>query len=83
MGQAAQQEVLVLAAFDTCAKATVIMGSLWGQRAPTTTHAETIYAEIVLAPGGALPIDAEALNRVLDHLPPGGTRRLASRLARG
>ena len=24
---------------DTCAKATVIMGSLWGQRAPTTTHA--------------------------------------------
>lgn len=50
---------------DTCAKATVIMGSLWGQRAPTTTHAETIYAEIVLAPGGALPIDAEADERAV------------------
>jgi redox-sensitive bicupin YhaK (pirin superfamily) len=50
---------------DACAKATVIMGSLWGQRAPTTTHAETIYAEIVLAPGGALPIDAEADERAV------------------
>lgn len=50
---------------DTCARATVIMGSLWGSRAPTTTHAETIYAEIVLAPGGALPIDAEADERAV------------------
>jgi redox-sensitive bicupin YhaK (pirin superfamily) len=42
---------------DTCAKARVIMGSLWGRRAATTCHAETIYAEIDLAPTGALPID--------------------------
>lgn len=45
--------------------ARVIMGSLWGTRAPTTTHAETIYAEIDLAPGGAVPIDAEADERAV------------------
>ena len=50
---------------DTCAKATVIMGELWGARAPTTTHAATIYAEIVLAPSGALPIDAVADERAV------------------
>jgi redox-sensitive bicupin YhaK (pirin superfamily) len=47
------------------ARAQVIMGSLWGARAPTTTHAETIYAEIDLAPGGAIPIDAEADERAV------------------
>ena len=36
---------------DGRAKAIVIMGELWGERAPTTTYAETIYAEIVLEPG--------------------------------
>ena len=50
---------------DTCAKARVIMGSLWGRRAATTCHAETIYAEIDLAPSGALPIDAEADERAV------------------
>lgn len=50
---------------DQCAKATVIMGKLWGQRAATTTHADTIYAEIVLAPTGALPIEAEADERAV------------------
>ena len=50
---------------DQCAKATIIMGKLWGQRAKTTTHAETIYAEIVLAPTGALPIEAEADERAV------------------
>ena len=50
---------------DAGARATVIMGELWGVRAPTTTHAATIYAEIVLAPGGALPIDAEADERAV------------------
>ncbi len=34
-------------------------------RAPTTTHAATIYAEIVLEPGGALPVDAEADERAV------------------
>jgi redox-sensitive bicupin YhaK (pirin superfamily) len=45
--------------------ARVIMGTLWGQTAPTTQHAATIYAEIALAPGGALPIDAEADERAV------------------
>jgi len=47
------------------AKARVIMGSLWGTRAPTTTYAETIYAEIVLEPGRAIPIEAEADERAV------------------
>src|SRR6478736_134 len=47
------------------ARARIVMGSLWGQRARTTTYAETIYAEIVLAPGGAIPIEAEADERAV------------------
>jgi len=50
---------------DTCVKARVIMGSLWGRRAATTCHAETIYAEIDLGPAGALPIEAEADERAV------------------
>ena len=50
---------------DQCAKAIVIMGELWGQHAPTTCHADTIYAEIVLAPTGALPIEAIADERAV------------------
>ena len=50
---------------DECAKATVVMGNLWGKRAGTKTYADTIYAEIVLAPGGSIPIDAEADERAL------------------
>jgi hypothetical protein len=50
---------------DGNAKAHVIMGSLWGQRAATTTHADTIYAEIVLGAGGALPLDPEADERAV------------------
>lgn len=50
---------------DACVSARVIMGTLWGRTAPTTQHAETIYAEIVLAPGGALPIDPEADERAV------------------
>ena len=50
---------------DNCTSARVIMGSLWGQSAPTTQHAATIYAEILLAPGGAIPIDAEADERAV------------------
>ena len=45
--------------------ARVIMGSLWGQTALTTQHSATIYAEIVLAPGGAIPIDAQADERAV------------------
>ncbi len=50
---------------DTCAKARVIMGSLWGATSPTTCHAATINADIILAPGGAMPIEAEADERAL------------------
>jgi redox-sensitive bicupin YhaK (pirin superfamily) len=45
------------------ATARVIMGSLWGSTAPTTTHAETIYADILLEPGGSVPIDDSADER--------------------
>lgn len=50
---------------DGGARAIVIMGELWGARAPTTCHAATIYAEIVLEAGGALPIEAEADERAV------------------
>lgn len=50
---------------DGCARAIVIMGELWGVRAPTTCHAATIYAEIVLAPGGALPVEPDADERAV------------------
>lgn len=47
------------------ARAHVIMGELWGERAATTCHAATIYAEIVLQPGGSIPVDAEADERAV------------------
>lgn len=50
---------------DGGASAQVIMGTLWGQTAATTQHAETIYAEIILAPGSALPIDPDADERAV------------------
>jgi redox-sensitive bicupin YhaK (pirin superfamily) len=50
---------------DSGAKAWVIMGSLWGVTAPTTTYAATIYAEILLEAGGAIPLDAEADERAV------------------
>ena len=50
---------------DQCVKAHVIMGELWGKRAATTTYAETIYAEILLAPSGAIPIEKQADERAV------------------
>ncbi|WP_414901739.1 pirin family protein [Sphingomonas flavalba] len=50
---------------DDGVSARVIMGTLWGQTATTTCHAETIYADILLAPGGTIPIDAGADERAL------------------
>jgi redox-sensitive bicupin YhaK (pirin superfamily) len=50
---------------DGGARAQVIMGRLWGQTAPTTQYAATIYAEIVLGAGAALPIEAEAEERAV------------------
>lgn len=50
---------------DNGVTARVIMGSLWGLTAPTTQHAETIYADIMMRAGTALPIDAEADERAI------------------
>jgi len=47
------------------ATARIIMGELWGRRAPTTTYAGTIYADILLEPGAAVPIDADADERAV------------------
>lgn len=50
---------------DAGVRARVIMGSLWGASAPTTTYAATIYADIDLEAGGAIPIDAGADERAV------------------
>ncbi len=50
---------------DSGATARVIIGSLWGATARTTTHAHTIYAEIDLRSGGMIPIDPEADERAV------------------
>jgi len=47
------------------ASARVVMGTLWGAASPVTCHSETIYADIQLAPGGAMPVDPEADERAL------------------
>ena len=47
------------------ARASVIMGELWGERAKTTTHAQTIYAQIDLEGGGMIPIDNAADERAV------------------
>jgi redox-sensitive bicupin YhaK (pirin superfamily) len=47
------------------ARARIIMGSLWGSSAPTTTYAGTIYADIALDPGASVPIDAAAEERAV------------------
>jgi len=50
---------------DGRAQAVVIMGELWGERAATTTYADTIYAEIMLEAGGAIPIEDETDERAV------------------
>jgi redox-sensitive bicupin YhaK (pirin superfamily) len=50
---------------DGHASARVIMGTLWGKTASTTCHADTIYADVVLAPGGDLPIESPADERAV------------------
>jgi redox-sensitive bicupin YhaK (pirin superfamily) len=47
------------------ATARVVMGTLWGATSPVTCHSETIYADIHLQPGGAMPIDPEADERAI------------------
>lgn len=50
---------------DGCTTARVIMGTLWGKTAATKQHSQTIYAEILFAPGGAIPIDPSADERAV------------------
>ena len=50
---------------DGGARAIVVMGELWGARAATTCHSHTIYAEIVLGAGGAIPIEPSADERAV------------------
>ncbi len=50
---------------DMGARCRVIMGELWGAKAPTTTYAQTIYADIELEAGGAVPIDPSATERAV------------------
>jgi redox-sensitive bicupin YhaK (pirin superfamily) len=50
---------------DGNVSARVVMGSLWGASAPTTQHAATIYADILMSAGASLPIDAEADERAI------------------
>ncbi|RYY28359.1 MAG: pirin family protein [Sphingomonadales bacterium] len=47
------------------ATARIIMGDIWGASAPTTTYAQTIYADIMLDAGGSIPIDPSADERAI------------------
>src|SRR5690349_23932836 len=50
---------------DGAARARVLMGSLWGATAATPQHSPTIYADIELASGGSIAIEAEADERAI------------------
>jgi redox-sensitive bicupin YhaK (pirin superfamily) len=45
--------------------ARIVMGRLWGASSPVSVHMPTIYADVTLAAGGAVPIEAEAEERAL------------------
>ena len=47
------------------ATARVVMGSLWGSTSPVTCHSETIYADVDLVAGGAMPVDSGADERAV------------------
>ena len=50
---------------DGAASIRVLMGTLWGKTAATTCHAPTVYADMMLAAGASVPIDAEADERAV------------------
>jgi len=47
------------------ATARVVMRTLWGATSPVTQHSPTIYADIHLEAGGAMPIDPEVDERAI------------------
>ena len=53
----------------------LVMGEAWGATSPVTSTSPTIYADIELAPGGAMPIDREADERALYLIEGDATRR--------
>ena len=50
---------------DSAVSARVLMGSLWGARAATPCHSPTIYADIAISAGGAIPLEADADERAV------------------
>jgi redox-sensitive bicupin YhaK (pirin superfamily) len=50
---------------DGKASARVLMGTLWGKTAATRCDASTIYADIMLGSGGAIPVEAGADERAV------------------
>ena len=50
---------------DDGASARVLMGTLWGATAATPQHSSTIYADILLGAGSAIPVDSDADERAL------------------
>jgi redox-sensitive bicupin YhaK (pirin superfamily) len=50
---------------DGNARARVLMGTLWGATATTPQHSPTIYADIDLSSGGAIPIESGADERAV------------------
>ena len=50
---------------DGPARARVLMGTLWGATAGTPQHSPTIYADIELGAGGAIPVEAGADERAV------------------
>lgn len=59
----ARDRLPVVEGGGACAR--VVMGSLWGATSPVTCHSPTIYADIALQAGGAMPIDPEADERAI------------------
>jgi redox-sensitive bicupin YhaK (pirin superfamily) len=50
---------------DNWGRARVLMGTLWGATASTPQHSPTIYADIELSSGGAIPVEAGADERAV------------------
>lgn len=44
---------------DGHARATLIVGTAWGERSPVATFCDTLYADVELARGGSVPVDAQ------------------------
>ncbi|HEX2135280.1 MAG TPA: pirin family protein [Microvirga sp.] len=50
---------------DAGAYARLVVGSAWGRTSPVETFSDTIFADVALEPGAALPVDAAYEERAL------------------